>query len=373
MFRKTELKIGIVVGEYSGDRLGSKIIESLGKNYNISLVGVGGPLTEEHGLKSYFNFLDLHVMGLIEPLMNFRKLLNHRKKLIKLFKKEKIDLFIGVDSPDFNIPIHRALKKQGSIKTIQLVSPSVWGWRQGRLKSIKKYIDLTLCLFKFEDDFYKKNNVESFLIGHPLASINTSDVDAVFKKHSLEPHKNYISILPGSRKSEILNMMPTYLETIEKAHESNLNYHFLIPAADDLLMKEIKSYLSNTKLPVTISSNSARDFLSISDFSIVTSGTATLEAAVLGAAPVICYKTSNLNYFIISRMLKTKLVGLPNLLLNKEVFPELIQSKCTKENILNALNFLSSSHTLQDHMLEMKKHLDGRGFDAAAEAIIKIN
>ena len=154
MSNKQDIKIGIVIGEHSGDILGSKIIESLKKEFNVHLVGVGGPLTEKHGLKSIFNFKDLHIMGLIEPLLNIRKLLNHRKSIIKTFEKEKIDFFIGVDSPDFNIPIHKALKKDSSVKTIQLVSPSVWGWRQGRLKNIKKYIDLTLCLFKFEHDFY---------------------------------------------------------------------------------------------------------------------------------------------------------------------------------------------------------------------------
>ena len=113
--------------------------------------------------------------------MNLRKLLKHRKSLINLFRKEKIDFFIGVDSPDFNIPIHKALKKEGSIKTIQLVSPSVWSWRQGRLKLIKKYIDLTLCLFKFEHDFYQNHKVGSFLVGHPLSEIEIPNNESIFK------------------------------------------------------------------------------------------------------------------------------------------------------------------------------------------------
>ena len=371
MSSKQDIKIGIVIGEHSGDILGSKIIESLKKEFNVHLVGVGGPLTEKHGLKSIFDFKDLHIMGLIEPLLNIRKLLNHRKSIIKTFEKEQIDFFIGVDSPDFNIPIHKALKKDSSVKTIQLVSPSVWGWRQGRLKNIKKYIDLTLCLFKFEHDFYLDHKISSFLLGHPLSQIETSDHEQVYKKYSFDVNKNYLAILPGSRASEISNMMPAYISFMEIAHTNNTNFHFLIPAADSLIKEKIESYIQNKNLPITISIGSARDFLSISKYSIVTSGTATLEAAVLQAAPIICYKTNNFNYFIISRMLKTKLIGLPNLLLSKKVFPELLQSECTAENIYKSLQSLIHSNDIHDELIKVKNHLEGQGFDAAAKAISK--
>ena len=372
MNNKESLKVGIVIGEHSGDRLGSKIIKSLSKKYDISIVGVGGPLTEAQGLKSIFNFKELHVMGLIEPLLNIRKLLNHRKKLIKIFKDERIDFFIGVDSPDFNLPIHKALKKNQNTKTIQLVSPSVWGWRQGRIKNIKKYIDLTLCLFKFEHEFYKSHAATSFLVGHPLSEISIPLKEDVQNKYSLPDNKTYIALLPGSRNSEINNMMPTYVKAMKKVSEKNKNFHFLIPAADDILKKKIESYIPN-EISKTIGIGNARDFLALSDFSIVTSGTATLEAAILGSAPVICYKTNNFNYFIISRMLKTKLVGLPNLLLSREVFPELIQEQCTDESISKALNSLLKSSDLKPAFDELHTHLHGSGFDAAANKIIDLN
>lgn len=369
MSTKQDIKIGIVIGEHSGDILGSKIIESLKKEFNVSLVGVGGPLTENHGLESIFNFKDLHIMGLIEPILNIRKLLKHRKLIIKTFKKEKIDFFIGVDSPDFNIPIHKACKKEGSIKTIQLVSPSVWGWRQGRLKNIKKYIDLTLCLFRFEHDFYIDQKISSFLLGHPLSEIDIKDNNYVRSKYNLDNNKQYLAILPGSRASEISNMMPTYIAFMEKLYTNKSDFHFLIPAADNLIKEKIESFTKNRDLPITISIGAARDFLSVSKCSIVTSGTATLEAAVLGAPPIICYKTNNFNYFIISRMLKTKLIGLPNLLLSKKIFPELVQSDCTPENIYNSFQSIIYSNKIQDEIVKVKNHLEGKGFDAAAKAI----
>ena len=372
MSDKQNIKIGIVIGEHSGDILGSKIIKSLSAQYNINLIGVGGPLTEKFGLKSIFNFKDLNVMGIVEPILNLRKLLNHRKKLINLFKTEKIDIFIGVDSPDFNIPIHKALKKEGSIKTIQLVSPSVWGWRQSRIKSIKKYIDLTLCLFKFEHDFYLKHGVGSFLVGHPLSYLNLPNKDDILHKHSLDKNKEYISILPGSRDSEISNMMPLYLEVINKFKNTNPDFHFLIPAADELLYKKISSYFLNEEIDITIAEGSARDFLAISNYSIVTSGTATLEAAILRSAPVICYKTSPFNYFVISKMLKTKLIGIPNLLLSRMAFPELIQSECSPQNVLDSLNALIASEDINNDLDEIKQHLEGQGFEAAAQAISEL-
>ena len=372
MPNKQDIKIGIVIGEHSGDILGSKIIESLKKQFNINLVGVGGPLTEKHGLKSIFDYKDLHVMGLIEPLLNIKKLLKHRKSIIETFKKEKIDFFIGVDSPDFNIPIHKALKKDLSLMTIQLVSPSVWVWRQGRLKNIRKYNDLTLCLFKFEHDFYINHKISSFLLGHPLSESKVSDKDQIYKKYNFNDSKNYLAILPGSRASEISNMMPTYANFMEIAFANNPNSHFLIPAADNLIKEKIESHIKNKDLPITIATGAAREFLSISKHSVVTSGTATLEAAVLEAAPIICYKTSKINYFIISKMLKTKLIGLPNLLLSKKVFPELLQSQCTAVNIYEALQSLIDSNDIHSEILLVKSHLKGQGFDAAAKLISKI-
>ena len=372
MSNKESLKVGIVIGEHSGDRLGSKIIQSLSKEYNISIVGVGGPLTEALGLKSIFNFKHLHVMGLIEPLLNIRKLLKHQKKLIKIFKDEKIDFFIGVDSPDFNLPIHKALKKTQNTKTIQLVSPSVWGWRQGRIKNIKKYIDLTLCLFKFEHEFYQSYGARSFLVGHPLSEIFIPYKEDIQKKYLLPDNKIYIAVLPGSRNSEITNMMPTYVKTMKRLNKKNKNFHFLIPAADDVLKKKIESYIPS-EISITIGVGNARDFLALSDFSIVTSGTASLEAAILGSAPIICYKTNNFNYFIISRMLKTKLVGLPNLLLSREAFPELIQDKCNEENISIALDSLMKSSDLKSVFDELHSHLYGNGFDEAAKEILDLN
>ena len=366
------IKIGIIAGEHSGDLIGSKLIEQLKKNHKIKVYGIGGPMLANVGLKSKFDFNELQVMGLIEPLLKIRRLLFIRKTIKKYFLEKNIDIFIGVDSPDFNLNIHRYFKKRRSAKTIQLVSPSVWGWRKGRLKNIKRYIDMTICLFNFEHNFYKENNHKSIHLGHPFVDLKEVYKDDVIKKYELNAAKKYISVLPGSRPSEIKNMMPIYLETIKDIKKINEDYFFLIPAADHKLKEQISNYvgdLSNTLIEV----DAANDFLSLSDYSIVTSGTASLQAAVLNSFPIICYKTNFISYSIISRLLTVDMVGLPNLLINKKVFPELIQYQCNSNQILNEIiNINHNSNYINYKSLNIQELLKGSGFEAVSKQIISL-
>ena len=178
---KKKLKVGIIAAEHSGDRLGSKLIESLQNNFDIDLYGLGGPEVTSYSITTPegIDYQDLHVMGLIDPLINLPKLLSIRKKLSKLFISNDIDIFIGVDSPDFNMFFHKKLKPK-NIKTIQVVSPSVWGWRENRIHSIQAYVDLTMCLFKFECDFYDEKNMHSFFLGHPFSQLKPKTVMRLF-------------------------------------------------------------------------------------------------------------------------------------------------------------------------------------------------
>ena len=367
---KPIIKVGIVAGEYSGDRLGAKIISGLKKTHDVQLYGVGGPKISQEGLNSIFDFSKLHVMGLIEPLLKFRQLKRLQKKIINLFIKNDIDYFIGIDSPDFNISIHKILKQKKISKNIQVVSPSVWGWRENRIKNIKRYIDLTMCLFNFEHNYYRNKNLPSIHIGHPFSELFKDDPHIIFKKYNLDPQKKYISILPGSRISEIKNLLPTYIEFIHLHSNKNKDYVYLIPASDQKIFETIDNLFPKS-LPVKISIDSAKDFLSISDRSIVTSGTATLEAAILGASPIICYRTSPINYFIISRMLKIDDVGLPNLLLGSRKFPELIQKECTPQEILKTIES-TDFHYLNSLSEQLRTLLIGSEETEHTNAILKL-
>ena len=368
---KKKLKVGIIAAEHSGDRLGSKLIESLQNYFDLDLYGLGGPEVTSCGVTTPvgIDYQDLHVMGLIDPLINLPKLLSIRKKLSKLFISNDIDIFIGVDSPDFNMFFHKKLKPK-NIKTIQVVSPSVWGWRENRIHSIQAYVDLTMCLFKFECDFYDKKNMQSFFLGHPFSQLKPKNSDETISKYSLDDSKEFIGILPGSRESEISQLMPVYIEAAKKLFQINPNSYFLIPAANKKLAEMIKLTKGIEDIPFKLSIDSAQDFLSLSSISIVTSGTASLEAAVLGSVPIICYKTNTLNYAILSRLVKTPFVGLPNLLLQEHVFPELIQNNLTPDLIVRSFSNISSEpEQYRTYLSKINDSMRGKGFEAAANAI----
>ncbi len=368
---KKKLKVGIIAAEHSGDRLGSKLIESLQNYFDLDLYGLGGPEVTSCGVTTPvgINYQDLHVMGLIDPLINLPKLLSIRKKLSKLFISNDIDIFIGVDSPDFNMFFHKKLKPK-NIKTIQVVSPSVWGWRENRIHSIQAYVDLTMCLFKFECDFYDEKNMHSFFLGHPFSQLKPKNSDETISKYSLDDSKEFIGILPGSRESEISQLMPVYIEAAKKLFQINPNSYFLIPAANKKLAEMIKLTKGIEDIPFKLSIDSAQDFLSLSSISIVTSGTASLEAAVLGSVPIICYKTNTLNYAILSRLVKTPFVGLPNLLLQEHVFPELIQNNLTPDLIVRSFSNISSEpEQYRTYLSKINDSMRGKGFESAANAI----
>ena len=370
---KDSIKIGIIAGEHSGDILGENFLKALKKIKNVEMYGVGGPRMESQGLKSEFDFNNLNIMGLVEPMLNYSKIMSYKNDLCNLFLDKKIDIFIGVDSPDFNMQIQKKLKRNSDIKTVQLVTPSIWAWRKGRLKNVKKYTDLSVSLFKFEHDFYKKYDLNNILLGHHYADLEKQEVSSVLKKYHLDEKNKYVSILPGSRKSEIKNMMPTYLEFMKLYERTNKKVLFLIPVVNNEDAILIESFLMEEKINYKIEIGAANDFLSLSEFSIVTSGTASLQSSVLGSHPIICYKTSTFNYFVISRMIQTDIIGLPNLLLSEKVFPELVQKACTPKRILLEIQKLKINKLLLNQKTNLiKKNLKGVGFNSLADAVINL-
>jgi len=367
---KDSLKIGIVAGEHSGDILGENLLKALKKIRNIEIFGVGGPKMESQGLKSVFDFNNLNIMGLVDPILNYSKIASYKNDLCNLFLKNQIDIFIGIDSPDFNMQMQKKLKKKSDIKTVQLVTPSIWAWRKGRLKNIKRYTDLSASLFKFEHDFYMKHGLNNIFLGHHFSDLRPNKSSDTLKRFNLDKRSKFVSIMPGSRKSEIKNMMPTYADFMQLYQTANKDTHFLIPAVNKDDEERINSYLNGLRIKYSIGVDSANEFLSLSEFSIVTSGTASLQSSVLGSHPIICYKTSFFNYFIISRMIQTEIIGLPNLLLSQKFFPELVQKACTPQNILLETQKLKINKFLLDQKTDLIiKNLKGVGFDSLAKAV----
>ena len=368
-------KIAIVAGEKSGDELGGPLICSLKEMFpKADFIGIGGPKMIGAGLKSLFDIDRISVMGIIEPFLNIFELLSLRKRLKDYLVTQTPDIFIGIDAPDFNLPISRYLKVKRGITTVQYVSPSVWAWREGRIKTIEKSVDKVLTLFPFESEAYKGSSVSVSFVGHPLAYRFSENINKkeIREKKSLDPKAKIVALLPGSRRSEVSRMAEVFLKTARKIRESNESTLFFMPFAEishQALVNNLKNYDW-----VNFSVGDSQEVLSYSDIGIVTSGTASLEAALLRTPVVVAYKTSWLTYNLVKPLLKISQFALPNLLAEKKILPELIQSEVTSYNLLNEFNNLNEKN-YQDCIKmfdQIHSKLKSKGPNSAANCIAEM-
>ncbi|MCU4310962.1 lipid-A-disaccharide synthase [Acinetobacter variabilis] len=376
-----KLKIGIVVGEVSGDTLGAKLIRSFREQgIDAEFEGIGGPQMLAEGFKSYYPMDILSVMGIIEVLKDIKKLFAVRDGLVETWTKDPVDVFIGIDAPDFNLRLSKTLKqKQLPIKTVQYVSPSVWAWRQGRVHGIKASIDLVLCLFPFEKAFFKKWDVPAAFVGHPLASqlpLN-NDLAEAQAELGLDPTQKYIALLPGSRRGEIERLGPLVLDAAKILHQKYPDYTFLIPAINEMRKQQIENLLArypdNLKVHIRLMENTSseskigRQVMNASNIIALASGTATLEAMLLHRPMVTFYKLHWLTYQIAKLLVKIPYFSLPNIIAGKKVIQELIQSEATPENLAAEIEKLMDIEAAQiqvmQHLTMHKQLLSGNSED----------
>lgn len=332
------LRIGLLAGESSGDILGAALIQALRDQYPaVQVEGIGGPLMEAQGLSSLFPMERLSVMGLIEPLKRLPELLGIRKKVFEHFRDNPPDVFVGIDSPDFNLHLEQKLRASG-IKTAHLVSPSVWAWRQGRVKKIKRAVDLMLTLFPFEEAFYQQHQVPVCFVGHPLADDISLTVSATEARDALGMAKDakVLALLPGSRGGEVALLAPLFFEVARVLRLENPGLELVLPIASDARKAQIQSLLPDD-LPVRVLDGKSRLAMSAADAVLLASGTATLEALLLKKPMVIAYKMSAVSWQIISRMVRSPFVGLPNILANTALVPECLQGDANVDNIVAKL------------------------------------
>jgi len=349
-------KVMIVAGEQSGDILGAGLIRNLKQHYpGCEFVGIGGQRMIDEGLVSYYPIERLSVMGFVEPLKRLPELLSIIKGLKSKFQNEPPNIFIGVDSPDFNIRLELAAKASG-IFSVHYVSPSVWAWRQGRVKKIKKAVNLMLALLPFEAQFYQKHAVPVAFVGHPLAdeiSIQPNRAEARARL-GLDPNISICALMPGSRRSEVEQLLPVFLESARLLRERHPELHFVLPAASEERFEQIKASLGNMADVVTLINGSSHDAMAASNCVVMASGTTTLEALLLKRPMVIAYKWPKLTWEILKRLVKVPWVGLPNLLSQTQVVPELLQDKATPENIVLEVSKLLNEG--QQSGIEQKFH-----------------
>jgi len=366
-------RVAIVAGEASGDILGADLIRSLRIKWpDAEFFGIGGERMIAEGFNSRVDMERIAVMGFIEPLKRLRELLRIRRSIIDECLKTPPDVFIGIDAPDFNTNIELKLRTAG-IKTVHYVSPSVWAWRKGRIKKIKKAVDLMLTLLPFEADFYREHDVPVEFVGHPLAyELRPLQKQAARLSLGLKDDGLKIALMPGSRGSEIAMMLPIYLETAQRLTQLYPDVQFLIPAANDLRQQEINAVLANySDINVSVFNRNSRTVMSAADSVLLTSGTTALEAMLLGRSMVVAYRVGAMTAFILRRLVDTPYISLPNLIAGAAVVPELIQEEATPENLVDAVLTSLDGNQLA-LFAELSEALKQGGGEAAANAIVEL-
>lgn len=374
------MKIGILAGEASGDLLGAKLIQALRQRCpDLQIQGIGGPAMTAAGCESLFDIERLAVMGFIEPLLRLPDLIKLRHDLIKHFLNNPPDVFIGIDAPDFNLGLELKLRQAG-IPVVHYVSPSVWAWRQYRVHKIAKAVDLMLTLLPFEAKFYEQHNVPVRYVGHPLAAQIPVQPDVIAARRSLciDEKATYIALLPGSRRQEIHHMAEPMLRAAYLAWKQRPHLRFLTAHVNEQRYQEFyecyKKYTPD--LPLEFFTRRSQDVMAAADIVVVTSGTCTLETMLYKKPMIIAYRMSKLTYQLAKLLVKTPYIGLPNLLANEKLVPELIQDEVKPETIcqmiLDYLDNPEKVQTLQNKFTELHQELRADTASSVSEAILGV-
>jgi len=353
-------RIGLVAGEASGDLIAAQALSQLGQDRPQALMGVGGRALQAIGMDCWESCDRLAVRGYVEVLAHLPGLLRLRRQLVERFAASDLNLFLGVDAPDFNLGLATELRRRG-LRTAHLVSPSIWAWRADRLSSIEQAVDTMLCLFPHEPGLYAKTRTQAVFVGHPLADRIPKTVDRAESRQrlGLSPHKPVLAVLPGSRSSEIVALGERFLSV---AIQISSSHQVLMPAASDVIARQIRALpnwreaeLAGVRLIEPAQSgelSASYQAMQAADLGLLASGTATLEAALHGLPMVIAYRVPRLTYWLMRRKALVQRIGLPNLLLQRDLVPELIQQDCEPAPLIGALRSLAEDQRRQREMRE---------------------
>ena len=373
--------IGIVAGEASGDLLGSQLIGALRELMpQLHFTGIGGPRMEAAGMEVLFPLEKLAVRGYVEVLKHFFEIIGIRRQLRRRFIANPPDVFIGIDAPDFNLDLELSLKAHG-IPTVHYVSPAIWMWRGERIHKIKRAVSRMLTLFPFEKALYRQAGIDVAFVGHPLTDVleQVPQRAAAREQLRLSPSAPVIALLPGSRQSELEHMADLFIQTAQTIGERMPQALFLVPLAtrETRTMFETALYRNQAAdLPLTVLFGHAQDAMSAADVVLVASGTATLEAALLGKPMVITYKMPAASYWLLKGKGYLPYYGLPNILAGEFVVPEIIQDDATPQNLsqalLNLLGDESVRARLEHKFAAMSASLQRGAARRAAHAVLPL-
>ena len=375
------LRVGMVAGEASGDLLAAHLIAALkAKRPDIEFAGIGGPRMMAEGFESHFPMEKLSVRGYAEALRHYREIMSIRSRLAKGMLRDRPDLFIGVDSSDFNLGLERKLKDAG-IPAIHYVSPAVWAWRRWRVRRIARSVNRILVMFPFEEPLYKAAGVPVSYVGHPLADVIPLEPPKDESRAALRlpSGKLIVALLPGSRRSELQYMANAFVLAAHRFRQEVHEVHFVVPMVTretrELFERAIHEN-QRTDLPLTLLFGHSHEALAAADLALVASGTATLETALFKTPMVIAYRQSPITWALMRQMLYLPYVGMPNILAGERLVPELLQDQATPANLAGALLSLLRDTEARKRQIErfheFHQLLRQNTAEKAADAILSV-
>jgi lipid-A-disaccharide synthase len=365
----------IVAGEASGDFYGAGLVREIRCILpHIRFYGIGGKKMKDAGVHLIAQSSEMAVVGLTEVAAKLRFILGVFFKLKKSLRNEKPDLVILIDYPDFNLPLARAAKKNG-IKVFYYISPQVWAWRKGRIQSIRKCVNRMAVIFPFEESLYRKAGVPATFIGHPLLDVakTTWSREEALRNINLERQATTIALLPGSRKGEVTKLLPVMLKAAEILAEEFPGIQFILPLADTLDPKLIEGIVALYRPKVRIIKDSIYDVLAASDAAIVTSGTATIDTALMETPMVVIYKVSGFTYLVGRLLIDVENIAMANIIAGKTIVRELIQGDATPKAIAKEVAEILKDDVKREAMIqELRKVRERLGAPGAAKRAAKL-
>lgn len=372
------LRVGIVVGELSGDTLGEGFIKAIKAQYpNAEFVGIGGPKMKALGCESLFEMEELAVMGLVEVLGRLPRLLKVKAELVKYFTQNPPDVFVGIDAPDFNLRLELDLKNAG-IKTVHYVSPSVWAWRPKRIFKIDKATDLVLAFLPFEKAFYDKYNVACEFVGHTLADAIPLEPNQAEAREllGLEQNKQWLAVLPGSRGGEMKLIAQPFIETCKRIKQKYPDIGFVVAAVNETRKQQFTEIWKATapELDFVIVQDTARNVITAADSVLLASGTVALECMLLKRPMVVGYKVNKLTGYIVKKLAITEFVSLPNILAGEEIVKEHILEECHPDFLFPSVDKMlaADNSALIERFTEMHHWIRKDADKQAANAVLKL-
>jgi lipid-A-disaccharide synthase len=373
--------IALVAGEASGDQLGAALIGELRKLHpDAAFVGIGGERMQSAGMDNWWDSEELAVFGLFEVLSHFPRLYRIRRELRQRLLALKPDVFVGIDAPDFNLGLETALRRKG-IRTVHYVSPTVWAWREKRVRKIAGAADLVLCLFPFEPVFYQGHDVPAAYVGHPMADQITANHDPATARQRLgiSTEGIHIALLPGSRAGEVSKLAEPMIEAARILAQQTRGIHFSAAMANSRVRTQFETTMERLSMQnIQLVDEDPRGVITAADVVMVASGTATLETMLINRPMVVSYRLAPSTYRLAKslKLVRSKFISLPNILAGEALVPELIQDDASgprmAEEVSKWLEDASRRQALQKRFSQLQQQLRCNASTRAAQAVAEL-